>query len=96
MSSRPGTANPPSIEEGDEDVSQSDSNPEMTETQNQLTVDNLPQETKMSEVETVSDLDPHTEVRELCDLYPHVDLTRLNASFAVLALQIKSVKHEQC
>ena len=68
MSSRPGTANPPSIEEGDEDVQQSDTNVDMAETQNLLTVDNLPQETKLSEAETVSDLDPHTEVCSLCDL----------------------------
>ena len=70
MSSRPGTANPPSIEEGDEDVSQSDTNLDMAETQNLLTVDNAPQETKLSEAETVSDLDPHTEVCSLCDFAP--------------------------
>ena len=60
VSSRPGTANPPSIEEADEDVQQSDSNPELTDAHNLLTVDMA--DAKMSEIETVSDLDPHTEV----------------------------------
>ena len=68
MSSRPGTANPPSIEEGDEDVPQSDTNLDTAEAQNLLTVDNMPQETKVSEAETVSDLEPHTEVCSLYDL----------------------------